>query len=500
MFRKIHTVGVRKLAFGAGMMLALAVLAGVSLMTVSKASAATCDSDAIIYCGFTTPTEFINKVKGNSSGNGHNDLQAIYAYYGLKSSDYSNFVSNAKAGTAYLDGRVVVDGKTVATAGKSIGREASMQGANPSRIVIGSSTYYGNDNNKIFVSDAIPVYVLFNSQGQMQFAVMKACGNPVYGNVTPTAASCNSLSETPVSGQLNTYDFTAKANTAGNATVTKYVYNFGDGTPSVTATDGSKPVRHTYAKAGNFTASVTEYASVPGNSNLQLPAVSLCTKAIKVTLPFYNCTQLTGAILDKTKYNYSFTATANYGNGATFTSADFSYGDGTSQLGVKPTTATTVTATHTYPKAGSYNIAATLHFMVLGKAVTAAYNCTASVTPTTPPTPTCKPGVPVGSPECTPCAYDSSLPSDSTQCVPTELPNTGAGDTIAIFAGVMAAAFLVYRQVLFGKHRAAFKAAQQGTSALPLGNPLSPDAPLEGTPLAPPAQPAKRSLRRRRQV
>lgn len=500
MFRKIHTVGVRRLAFGAGMMMALAVLAGVSLFTVSKASAATCDSDAIMYCGFTSPSNFISKVKGNNSGNGHNDLQAIYAYYGLKSSDYNNFVSNAKAGTAYLDGRVVVDGKTVATAGKSIGREAAMQGASPSKIIIGNSTYYGNDNNKIFVSDAIPVYVLFDSQGQMQFAVMKACGNPVYGTVVHTAASCNSLNQTPVSGQLNTYDFTAKANTSGNATVTKYVYNFGDGTPAVTVTDGSKPVRHTYSKAGNFTASVTEYASVPGNSNVKLPAVSLCTKVIKVTLPFYNCTQLTGAIIDKNKYTYSYTATANYGNGATFASADFDYGDGVKQLNVKPATPTTATATHTYSKAGSYNIAATLHFMVLGKAVTASYNCTASVTPTTPPTPTCKPGVPVGSPECTPCPYDTSLPSNSAQCVPTELPNTGAGDTIAIFAGVMAAAFLVYRQVLFGKHRAAFKAAEQGTSALPLGNPLSPDAPLGGTPLAPPAAPAKRSLRRRRQI
>jgi PKD repeat protein len=499
MFSKIRSVGARKLTFGAGALLAFGLLLTASMFTFGKASAATCDSDAIIYCGFTSPSEFVTKVKGNSSGNGHNDLQAIYAYYGLSSAQYSNFASHAVAGTTYLDGRIVVNGKTVATDANSIGREASMEGANPFKQVIGSTTYYGNPNSRVYVSDAIPVYVLFNDQGQMQFAVMKSCGNPVSGNIVKTAASCNSLNETAVSGQLNTYDFTAKANTSGNATVTKYVYNFGDGTPAVTSTDGTKPVRHTYAKAGNFTASVTEYANVPGNSNLQLPAVSLCTKVIKVTLPFYNCVQLTGAILDKTKYSYSFTATANSGNGATFTSADFNYGDGTQQLGVKPATATTAAVSHTYAKAGSYNITATLHFTVLGKVVTASYNCTASVTPTTPPTPTCKPGVPVGSPECTPCQFDASVSSDSTQCLPPALPNTGAGDTIAIFAGVVAAAFLVYRQVLFGKHRAAFMAAQRGSSALPLGNPLSPDAPLAGTPLAPQA-PTKRSFRRKRQL
>src|SRR6185437_12306530 len=110
------------------------------------------------------------------------------------------------------------------------------------------------------------------------------------------------------------------------ATITKFVYNFGDGSPTVTATSGATPIKHTYAKAGTFTASVTVYASVPGNSNLKLPSVSMCTKVIKVTIPFYNCVELTGAILDKSKFQYSFTAKANFGNGATFTSADFSFG------------------------------------------------------------------------------------------------------------------------------------------------------------------------------
>jgi hypothetical protein len=233
---------------------------------------------------------------------------------------------------------------------------------------------------------------------------------------------------------------------------------------------------------------------VPGNSNLKLPSVSLCTKVITVTLPFYNCAALTGAILDKDKFSYSFTVQANYGNGANFTGADFTFGDGKSQSGVKPK-GNTVVVTHTYANAGQYNIAALLHFTVNGRAVTAP-TCTATVTPTTPPTPTCKPGVPVGSPECVaPCQPGSAVPPESAECQPPELPNTGAGNVVALFSVIAIASFLIYRQILFRRHRAAFLAAELGTSPLPLGNPLS-DQPLAGTPLA---QPTKKTLRRRRQ-
>jgi hypothetical protein len=255
-------------------------------------------------------------------------------------------------------------------------------------------------------------------------------------------------------------------------------------------TDGSVPVEHTYTKGGNFTATVTVYASVPGNSNLKLPAVSMCAKQITVQLPAYNCVQLIGAILDKSKFQYSFTVTANAVNGAIFTGADFDFGDGKSQTGVKPATPTTATVTHAYAASGSYNASATLHFSLNGADVTAP-TCKALVTPETV-TPECKPGVPIGSPECTPCQYDTSLPSNSDQCAPPILPNTGAGNTIAIFAAVMIAGFLVYRQLLFRKHRAAFAAAEQGTSPVPLGDPLNVDSPLAGTPLAT----KKRSLRK----
>lgn len=493
----------KKLPFVAGLVVAAAVLtggAGLAVRTVSAAGA-DCDSNAIIYCGVTSPSNFIGKVKAKNSGNGHADLQTVYAHQfaagqSLTSGMYNDFASHAVAGTAYRDGRIVVNGQTVATATKSIGRQAANQGSGYFAVNVGGTAYYGNTNDKAFASDSLPVYVLFDSQGTMQFAVLKSCGNPIFGSVTKSSASCNSLTKTPVSGQLNTYSFAATANISGNARLAKCTYNFGDGTASktVSGTGNRCPaVTHTYIKAGNFTASVSEYASVPGNSNLQLPVISLCTKPVAVTLPFYSCVMLTGAILDQSKFKYSFTAKASFGNGASFTSADFTFGDGNGQNSVKPGANNMVTVTHTYAKAGKYNIAAMLHFNINGKAVTAP-TCTASVTPTTPPTPTCKPGVPVGSAECLPpCQPGSTVPPESAQCQPPELPNTGAGNIIAIFAGVVIISFLGYRQILFRKHKAAFVAAQQGTSPLPLGDPLS-DNPLAGTPLAT----KHRSFRRKR--
>lgn len=485
----------KKLSFIAGLVVAFVTLTSAATLTVHKAAAApACDSDAIIYCGISSPGNFISKVRSNDSGNGHHDLKAIYAHYGLSASDYDNFAAHAVSGTAYNDGRIVVDGKVIATGAKNIGRDASVQGPHAFPVGIDGQTYYGNDDGVMYADNEHPVYVLFDNSGTMQFAVEKACGNPAFGNVVHTSASCSVLHESAVSGKLNTYSFTAAATTQGNATINRYVYNFGDGTPTVTKNDGTAPVTHTYTKAGSFTASVTVYASVPGNNDLKLQSVSMCTKVIKVVLPFYNCVALSGAILDKTKYSYSFTAKANYGNGADFVSADFTFGDTKYQNGVKPK-GNVVTVTHTYATAGKYNIAAVLHFTVDGKPVTAP-TCTASVTPTTPPVSTCKPGVPVGSPAClAPCQPGSSVPPSSPQCQPPELPNTGAGNVVALFGVVAVGGFLVYRHILFRRHKAAFLAAERGSSPLPLGNPLS-GTPLAGTPLA---SAQKKAFRRRRQ-
>jgi hypothetical protein len=192
--------------------------------------------------------------------------------------------------------------------------------------------------------------------------------------------------------------------------------------------------------------------------------------------PYFKCVQLDGSVVDQSKMSFIFTATAAYGGGAVFNGADFNFGDGTTLKGVRPTTSTRVTVSHVYNIANTYNANATLHFTVNGQAVTAPA-CPLLVPATGTPVQECKPGVPMGSPACTPCPTDTSVPSNECPPVaPPSLPNTGAGDTIAIFAAVAIAGFLVYRQVIFRKHRAAFLAAEQGTSPLPLRDALSGDS------------------------
>ena len=191
--------------------------------------------------------------------------------------------------------------------------------------------------------------------------------------------------------------------------------------------------------------------------------------------PYYKCVALTGAIVDAKTLTYSFTASADFGNGATFTSASFNFDDHHVQDGVKPTTGSpkSATVTHTYGSAATYNAYAVLHFNVNGQDKTATA-CPAVVTATTPPIPECKPGIPIGSVACNPCPTDTAVPANQCPTTPPPtLPKTGAGDTIAIFGAVVVAGFLVYRQIIFRKHRAAFLAAQQGTDRLPLDDPLN---------------------------
>ena len=456
-----------------------------------------CDSNSIIYCGFGSNQQLIDTIKSNDSGNGHHDLQAIYNYFGFTSADYSRFVSTAKDGLFYRDGRVTVGSQVIMNSGRSIGRN-NFTGSS-TKVINGVTYYYGDPNLRFAPGvNSIPVKVMFDKNGNAEFVVQTSCGNPMWGSKVISSATCDVLQKTAVAGKLNTFSFTSKASATGNATLTKYVYNFGDGSPTVTMTNPTTPVTHTYTKGGTFTASVTVYASAPGGNTIVTTAET-CKKTFTIALPYQQCVQLAGAILDKNKYSYNFVATMNYGNGASFVSADFDFGDGTTATNVKSTNGKTVSVNHTYAAAGNYNISASLHFLVNGSMVTAP-TCRAYVTPTTAPTPECKPGIPVGDVRCTPCQYDVSIAANDVRCVApaTTLPNTGAGNVVAIGSAFMVAGFLWYRHMLFMKNKRAFMAADMGMSPLPLGEPLDPNAPLAGTPLQP-QRSHRYSLRRRRQ-
>lgn len=588
-----------KTVFFAGLLaFGLSVTWAVMNPQAARVFAADCDENAIMYCGFSSNSDFISKVSRNNDGHGHTDLQTIYNHYGLATNEYSRFQSSAKDGTMYRDGRVVVGSDVVMTSGKTLGRQY-FNGS--SSVSIGGKTYYHGTPDVRWVpgTASMPVKVMFNASGTAEIVILTSCGNPVDGPEVESGAACKLLNATPVSGKLNTYRFTATATATGNAKITKYIYDFGDGSPSVTKTSPTDPVEHTYTKAGDVTAKVTVVASAPGGTTIQSTAetckkkltivapyyecvkltgalanpndkytyvytatlkygngaqlvgvkfdfgdsTNTMVKAANVTTvtakhtytagkdyrvqafaqfnvngktvtaptckmtqtvinPYYRCVQLTGNLTNKDNFSYRFVVTMDYGNGAQFVSADFDFGDGKTTTGVKSTDGKTVTVDHTYGKSAEYSVGATLKFTVNNKAVSAP-TCRAHVPKEgTPAVPECKPGIPEGDVRCTPCPYDSTIPaSDTERCVApvTELPNTGAGNIIALGTVALVGGFLAYRHFLFKKHKAAFMATDRGEAPLPLADPLQPDNPLAATPLAEPAQKRRLSLRRRRQ-
>jgi hypothetical protein len=558
-----------KIGFVSGL---LTLLAAVGIAAPVYAA---CDTNDVMYCGYSSPSDFISQVKADKDKYGRTGIQAAYNAFGFSSSSYDRFVKTAKPATIYKDGRVVVNGKTVMTGAYSWGRnEAYHSGAGMQVKTVGSTKFYGNTTSRSFASDSLSGHVMFNSSGKAEFVVLSSCANPITGNPEDIGVRCDMLTANQTKDRPNNYELSTKATTIGNAKITKYVYDFGDGKTRET-TSGSL-INYTYAKPGTYEISVTVYATTPSGELIS----AKCKKTVTVPKPVAQCVSLVAAVLNKQDNSYTFTTTAKYTAGAKLESANFNFGDGKTSMSVKPANATTVTTTHSYAKAGNYKATATLNFSIYGsgttnhmcqtdvsvivpfyscvelkgpepngltytlvatgkfgngaklvsgdftygdgkvdkdiaasgttvttkhtyaqagtysasallkftvdgKTVYAKESCTAVLKPNQPPTPECKPGIPVGDSRCNPCEYDANLPADDERCVPpvTSLPNTGAGNVVAVTSAALIGGFLLYRHLLFRKHKAAFMAADAGTSPLPLGDPLESAHPLAGTPL-----------------
>lgn len=253
-----------------------ALAGGVFGFSAGNASAVTdCSANNIMKGGASSPANFVSQAKQNTPG----DLTAIYSDYGLIPSQYAKFASSAKTGTAYKDGRIVVDGQVVGTATFSIGRHQTC--GNTQKQTIGGKSYWGGPNSATFGSNSLPVMVLFDDKGVMQFAVLANCGNPEkFTPVTPQY-SCDALHKATVSGQANTYSFTTDASASKGAKVSKVVYDFGDGQTQTTQSL-STAVKHSFSKSSNITATV--YVQVPGGTTIQVPATH-CLTSVTVQAP-----------------------------------------------------------------------------------------------------------------------------------------------------------------------------------------------------------------------
>lgn len=226
------------------------------------------------------------------------------------------------------------------------------------------------------------------------------------------------------------FDFTAHGS-ATNATIQSYTFTAKDSNGSVvdtkTVNTSATSANYTFERdvPGNYTVNAvvnTDQGSDGGNCVKQI------TVENKPTTPVFECTNLT--LTKGDNRSVSAKVTYNADGGATFKSASFDFGDGSSVVNTGQTT-----ATHTYAKDGTYTVNTTLTFSVTQGNVTSdkTAKCSASVTFTTPPIPTPTPTPP------------------STPQVGKEIPNTGPGSVAGIFAGVSALAgaghFVVTRRV-----------------------------------------------------
>jgi len=359
---------------------ALVAIAGFAVW-IPGADAATpgCDNVAVIRCGVKSEADLLAKYDSNP-----NSAQKIFQSFGISRSDLGGFTS----GTIYKDGRVVVGGKTVATSARTAGHNWGQ--GDPKREKIAGTDAYKYSTSQL-ASDARPVMVKMVS-GQFKFAVMNDCGNPVSATpvpptptptpVTPKATpvyTCDKLTASKIT--RTKYTLTTAATAKDGASITGYIYDFGDDTTQDLGING-KTAEHEYAKPGTYDVSVTAKFTV--NGQVKTATGAACKTQITVapvpvtpkeTPPVYSCDKLSASKITRTKYAFSTTTTAK--DGATVTGYTYNYGDGTTE---KLDTAGK-TIEHEYTQAGTYTVSVEVEFAANGKTKTSdGADCTVKVT------------------------------------------------------------------------------------------------------------------------
>lgn len=205
------------------------------------------------------------------------EIKALYNHYGITDAMVNG--TNMKTGTVYKDGRVVVDGRVVATGAKTLQRNTRYPGAADGKVSVAGNNYYQFSTQNSFVYNQFEVFAWFDNNGKFLAAIIKDCGNPLWGTPTPPPAkpvlTCGAL--TKMQESRNTFAFKTTANAQNGATISNYSYDFGDGTKQ-TAGDS---VKHTYAKPGTYTITVT----VNGVASAPLSATSQSCKTTVTVKP-----------------------------------------------------------------------------------------------------------------------------------------------------------------------------------------------------------------------
>ncbi|HEU4914898.1 MAG TPA: LPXTG cell wall anchor domain-containing protein [Candidatus Saccharimonadales bacterium] len=453
--RRMRGTSTKQLVIASAFVVALAGAVSLGLATKQKTQAATvreCTTNSINYkninggCGSATISEYIADLRDNNPS----DLQTISKNFTnefhLAPSEYNDFLAHAKMGMAYEDGRVVVDGQTVLTHSWSIGRHSKPYST--AMNISGAGTFHRSWSRDVFAVNSIPVMVYFAKDGTVQYVAMNPCGNPMGGEKVTSTATCKALNSAPDKSNPNKYTFTTTANFGGNAQLSRVVYTFSDTGETVTKNSLTAPVEHTFKKSGTVTVKV--YAKVPGGHEILATTVVDCSKQIKYVPPIAACVSLVATALDDQKRKFRFTVTAKTDKYSKLVSADFTLDSKTTTTGVTDKdNKGNIYKDYAFTDEVKHTVVATVNFTTLEGAK--SVKCQASVTPSK--LPKCEvPGkehLPPDSPECAYCEVPGheDLPKDSPLCKEetppekppvTELPKTGTGSVIGLFAGTSA--------------------------------------------------------------
>jgi hypothetical protein len=439
-----------------GSILALGIVtAGTAMLlqpasSAPEASAASCDKVNIVYCGFKGSStssyikEYQHYYRTGSDGR-YNDIRTVYRWSGANDAAVNGMnTGNSKLGTLYRNGDLKVGNKVV---GHDAWVSARFGAGRPGFVHV-TGNVYARKTTTSLAHDTYKVLVHFNQYGEATYAVMVNCGNAVKFTkvVNKPSLNCESLSSQAVKNEERTYTFTATAS-AKNTQITSYTFHFGDGATQTVPTNKTQATTtHTYAKADT---SYTARVSV-NSHDIQNQTSDKCTTIVKIPkipeAPQLLCDNLTFTLSEQGDNTYTFTARAS-ANNETIQNYVFEFGDGEQQT--VTTDQATAQATHQYANNNQDFIAkVTVNGKEL-KNVTSA-NCQVTITKHVEE---CKPGVPVGSPECKE-ECKPGVPMGSPECQPkvlgttTELPNTGAGDAFGFFAATAVAGGLIHRYLL----------------------------------------------------
>ena len=393
-------------------------------------------------CGAQTASELVEDIKDNKPV----DLDTMYPHFGLSASEHTRFKNTVRYGTALTNGNIVVDGQTVMTDAWSIGRSKFSYS---SPYSFANHTYYKSMHTKV-LKQSLPVMVMFDQNGSVEFAAIKACGNPVNGKKVKSGAECKALNSTPVDGKKNTYRFTTSVSTFGFAKVTKVQYFMDEGSGAKLFATTSNPatiVEKTFNKSATVTVKIT--ISLPGKQTKVITS-TICSKKIGVVKEefLYACEALVATARDNSNRKFRFTVFTKQSNNVTVDSADFTLDNSVTVKGVTARDGNNrIYKDYDFTDAKEHKVSVVVNFTADGQKVTSKVgDCVAKVTPEKPPVCVHNPKLPPNHPKCKPPKTPEckkGIPVGDIRC--EDLPKTGPAGVAGLFTGVSLAGAIGHR-------------------------------------------------------